>query len=89
LTEIAEAWHWTVEKRVGLFSKTNRPPSPVSVYKVDFTTHIHRLDDPTPHRIWIDFLSERLTVIRNSHPQQLRILHKMMQQALFNPEGLR
>eukprot|EP01117_Protostelium_nocturnum_P007910 TRINITY_DN2825_c0_g1_i1.p1 TRINITY_DN2825_c0_g1~~TRINITY_DN2825_c0_g1_i1.p1 ORF type:complete len:1936 (+),score=831.43 TRINITY_DN2825_c0_g1_i1:212-6019(+) len=89
MTEISNAWYWTIQNRIGLFSDVKRPLSPVSVNRVVYSQDdlgVGR-NDPSPHAVWIDFLSERFTIIQKSHPQQLQLILRMTQQALANSEN--
>eukprot|EP01116_Phalansterium_solitarium_P022214 TRINITY_DN7253_c0_g1_i2.p1 TRINITY_DN7253_c0_g1~~TRINITY_DN7253_c0_g1_i2.p1 ORF type:complete len:2046 (+),score=784.72 TRINITY_DN7253_c0_g1_i2:171-6308(+) len=92
MTEIASAWSWTVEERLGLFSDAVRKPSPLAVSTVgpsatDGTEAAWR-SDVGPHQTWINFLAERFVVIRDTNPTELRILTRMLHKALVNPDLL-
>lgn len=91
MSEIYEAWAWTVDSRIGLFSNAPRKASPLSITKVS-KEEVHELSEggATPHRIWIEFLSEQYIIRKYGSVGGvgMRILVKMMQKALANPNAL-
>lgn len=88
--EISDAWSWTVNQRMGLFSNAPRAPSPVAVSgAAASTSRDSHWEDPAPHRIWISFLSEQLNVLKFGNREVLDVLVKMLHKALANPEDLR
>ena len=98
MSQIWLAWSWTIENRMGLFSDSPRPQSPLagpSVATVNSNSNGEEADeekrakdDCAPHRIWLQFLSERLTVSQNSENGQVKILLKMLYKACADPGKL-
>ncbi|PRP86765.1 phosphatidylinositol 4 kinase, putative-like [Planoprotostelium fungivorum] len=89
MAEICDAWYWTIENRVGLFSDVKRPPSPVSVNRVHLSQDHLAVgkNDPSPHRIWIEFLHERFVVTRHTSPDEFSLILRMCHHALAKPES--
>ena len=103
MSQIWLAWSWTIDSRMGLFSDSPRPLSPLSVKQTATTggsgaeeseeeraaaERKRQKDDCAPHRIWLQFLSERLTVSQNSENGQVKILLKMLYKACADPGKL-
>eukprot|EP01133_Synstelium_polycarpum_P009767 gene9767-11405_t len=90
MTSIGDIWAWTVNQRIGLFSNTERDASPLAI---SATTSSEPRDAPTPqerhnhvpHRIMIEFLEERFSVVRYSSSEQISILAGMLQKAIADP----
>lgn len=101
MSQIWLAWSWTIDNRMGLFSDSPRPLSPLSVKQASIgvseseseeeraaAAKKRAKDDCAPHRIWLQFLSERLTVSQNSENGQVKILLKMLYKACADPGKL-
>eukprot|EP01114_Cavostelium_apophysatum_P015265 TRINITY_DN4121_c0_g1_i2.p1 TRINITY_DN4121_c0_g1~~TRINITY_DN4121_c0_g1_i2.p1 ORF type:complete len:1498 (+),score=439.31 TRINITY_DN4121_c0_g1_i2:104-4597(+) len=87
MNEMRSAWEWTIDERIGLFTNAERKSSPLSVSKEDVKKQrkaSHHFADPNPHKIWIDFLSERFVVSLHGHREHFNVLLKMMLKAVHD-----
>jgi phosphatidylinositol 4-kinase len=119
MAEICEAWCWTIQQRIGLFSDAERyvlklywrsldcfllldqmgflvtiftivrEPSPVAIAKsVNPSSKNLKKYTDVPHRLWITFLQERFIVVRESSPEEIDIISKMLQSALTDASSI-
>ena len=78
MIELRDAWVWTIEERIGLFSDTQRPPSPLSISQSHPSGPHHSPEDDdvsasekyqkrtsniAPHRLFIDWILEFFPVV--------------------------
>ncbi len=70
MAKLADAWAWTVAKRVGLFSDAPRKASPLAMKPeappAGAKAGLQReaLANVRPHRLWLRFWSERFEVVQ-------------------------
>ncbi|KAF2076319.1 hypothetical protein CYY_002375 [Polysphondylium violaceum] len=112
MTSLSDIWSWTVNQRVGLFTNTQRDPSPLAISSksnsdesntqptpaaatptpstASNTTTSHKTDKTSdvPHKIWIDFLEERFSIIKYSSQEQLDIIIAMLHKSIADPDLL-
>lgn len=89
LAEIANAWIWTIHKRMGIFSGSNYENAPTVLYQpgpslsfasiqqsaiLDNSAQARSIDGIKAHSIWLSFLLEQWEVSRQA-PTNLLVAH--------------
>ncbi|XP_049821823.1 phosphatidylinositol 4-kinase alpha isoform X3 [Aethina tumida] len=80
LQEMVSAWNCTVHKKLGLFSITKPPTSPLSAYE-----GCHLEPDPPfvkPHAIWVQFICELVETIKYSSYEKVEMLASLIHRSL-------
>eukprot|EP00339_Tiarina_fusa_P001677 CAMPEP_0117009914 /NCGR_PEP_ID=MMETSP0472-20121206/8877_1 /TAXON_ID=693140 ORGANISM="Tiarina fusus, Strain LIS" /NCGR_SAMPLE_ID=MMETSP0472 /ASSEMBLY_ACC=CAM_ASM_000603 /LENGTH=546 /DNA_ID=CAMNT_0004712325 /DNA_START=130 /DNA_END=1767 /DNA_ORIENTATION=+ len=95
--EIKDAWDWSIRHDVGLFNSSVIPPSPLSIpktgqdsYKITESLRFYEKapSDPKPHCLLIDFLQERVTLVRKNDSCQMSIIQQMLLNSIADPSKL-
>ena len=94
MTEISEAWNWTILQRMGLFTNATRGNGPTATRCWEGSTMENmrpgpNYDSDEPHAVWIEFLSERFLVVRETSSLEMRLIWSMLQSAVEDPNNLR
>eukprot|EP00698_Gefionella_okellyi_P023140 TRINITY_DN7805_c0_g1_i1.p1 TRINITY_DN7805_c0_g1~~TRINITY_DN7805_c0_g1_i1.p1 ORF type:complete len:1632 (-),score=395.44 TRINITY_DN7805_c0_g1_i1:701-5320(-) len=80
MAEVARAWQWTIEERVGVFHKFT-PSHDVSIAD-DHEPVLDSFTDPVPHRTWLVFLSEQYEVARSRSHIEIEALWQIVQRSI-------
>jgi hypothetical protein len=83
----ADAWCYTVDKRLGLFSGTPRKPSPLSMLAHPPPDPDVRQSNAVPHRIWLKFLIERFEVAK-CRESAMQIYARILFRSIADPDRL-
>ncbi|KAL9650562.1 hypothetical protein ABK040_004779 [Willaertia magna] len=59
MTEISNAWKYTIKKRLGLFTGIEEEEIELATSSAPTVTESEWVDETFPHRMWINFLGER------------------------------
>jgi hypothetical protein len=94
MTEISEAWSWTILQRMGLFTNSTRGPGPTATRCWEGSCMENMRPGPNydydePHAIWIEFLSERFLVARDTSTLEMKLIWNMLQCAVEDTANLR
>ena len=93
MNELKDVWEWTIEERIGLFSDTPRPLSPLAITQgpvsqtsAGIRAFRERMSDIRPHRIFVDWVIEHFTVVRTRSTREKEIYGEILVAALKNPQ---
>ncbi|XP_052714253.1 phosphatidylinositol 4-kinase alpha-like isoform X6 [Crassostrea angulata] len=87
LCEMAAAWQFSVDSRIGIFEEDKKRPDPLAKAE----NEVLGPDPPfaKPHHIWTQFLAERVEVARYSSDDQVSILASLLSKSLSISVGRR
>ncbi|XP_078336365.1 phosphatidylinositol 4-kinase alpha-like [Crassostrea virginica] len=87
LCEMAAAWQFSVDSKMGIFEEDKRRPDPLAKAEDE----VLGPDPPfaKPHHIWTQFLAERVEVARYSSDDQVSILSSLLSKSLSISVGRR
>ncbi|CAH9056262.1 unnamed protein product [Cuscuta europaea] len=86
LSELVDAWLWTVDTKRGLFASESRYSGPAAKLRPHLSPGEPELPpekDPVEqimaHRLWIGFFVDRFEVVRHNSTEQLLLLGRLLQ----------
>ncbi|CAH9107177.1 unnamed protein product [Cuscuta epithymum] len=86
LSELVDAWLWTVDTKRGLFASESRYAGPAAKLRPHLSPGDPELPpekDPVEqilaHRLWIGFFVDRFEVVRHNSTEQLLLLGRLLQ----------
>ncbi|BBM99420.1 phosphatidylinositol 4-kinase A [Marchantia polymorpha subsp. ruderalis] len=92
LSELVDAWLWTVDTKKGLFASGIENSGPAAKLRPQLTTGVPGpCDDKelvqgiTAHQVWLGFLLDRFEVVRNVSSDQLYLMSRLLQGSVKSP----
>ncbi|XP_039035468.1 phosphatidylinositol 4-kinase alpha 1-like [Hibiscus syriacus] len=86
LTELVDAWLWTIDTKRGLFASDKKYSGPAAKLRPHLThgepeslPDINPVDQILAHRLWLGFFIDRFEVVRHNSVEQLLLIGRMLQ----------
>ncbi|CDY64591.1 BnaCnng44230D [Brassica napus] len=88
LSELVDAWIWTIDTKRGLFASDVRYSGPAAKLRPHLapgepeeSPESDPVDQIVAHRLWLGFLIDRFEVVRHNSTEQLLLLGRMLQRS--------
>ncbi|KAG7573163.1 Armadillo-type fold [Arabidopsis suecica] len=88
LSELVDAWTWTIDSKRGLFASDVRYYGPAAKLRPQISPgepegppDSDPVDQIVPHRLWLGFLIDRFEVVRHNSVEQLLLFGRLFQRS--------
>ena len=78
--EMINAWQMTVDLKLGMFAENVKDPSPLAPDEKGI--HKSNIPNTDAHRIWINYLQERLDTAKYNNDLELELFYNLMHKSL-------